>query len=404
MKTRRGDLKGMSAGLILTVLGGSNAFAETALTPASARDIIATMRPFPASAKTAVDSLLAFANGTRPTFTPGLTRPLVDFISSACTPDSGWELPERDGAAGAAYVVMIKTPLQQYLALNFHPDIPDYAVFPSALRYSAYLNSNAMHQAYARIATDPTGTDYTATGHLLGMEEITPNPESGSYFSYTNSRTFLRCKVADRDVLFSCSETLAPSTFSNRGVPVGPLDQALFYYSGKPGLNLSGMTWMLSRITRSTTLSVYIALSSNETAVATFAWLNAGWKGVNVTRASHILNSQISTLDFSRRIAQHPAVSAPVIASIVDSVNGLPSAALQADYARYLAYVQRWRDQDKQGVFCRSTFLQELYNPKENQDIPLRHQRALIIQERVRTLLGIPTWSVNTETGIVAKH
>ncbi|MEI8350891.1 MAG: hypothetical protein WCG36_01130 [bacterium] len=354
------------------------------------------LQAFPLEAKGALDSLFAYSAGAPAPFSPGMTRPLVDFVSRACATDSGWELPDLDGAAGSAYIVKVKVPLQQYLDLNFHPGIPDYAVFPASLRYSTCLNPSDMERAYACITAGPTGTQEYATGRLTGMEEITPNPESGGYFSYTNSRTFLRCRVEGRDVLFSCSETLAPSTSSSRGVLIGPLEHALFYYSEKPGLNLTGMTWMLSQIRHSATLSVYIALSSNETAVATFAWLNAGWKGMNVTRACHILNSQRHTLDFSRRIAQHPGVSAPLMASLITEVAHMPEPAVNTEYEKYLAYVKSWRDSEGKGLFSRSSLLQELYDSRTSDSLPMPYRRALLVQERVRTLLGIPTWSANT--------
>ncbi len=340
-----------------------------------------------------MESLLAFAADPDRPMSPCSLKPLVDFVSEASTRDSGWELPQRDGAEGAAYVVKIKVPLAQYLALNFHPGIPDYAVFPASLRYSTYLDSNAMQRAYACIGSGPTGTQDYVCGRLTGMEEITPNPESGCYFAYTNSRLFLRCKVEGRDVLFSCAETTSPSTFSHRGVPIGSLDQALYYYSEKPGLNLRGMTWLLSQISHSSTLSIYIALSSNETAVSTFAWLNAGWKGLNVTRASHILNSQINTLECSRRIAEDPRLSASTIASVVDTVNRMPLGAIDADYEKYLAYVKRWRDQDNKEARRQAALLQDLYDQKASQSVPLSHRRALLVQERIRTLMGVPTWS-----------
>lgn len=368
------------------------------------QQLIGTMKPLPAVAGSAIDMLLAFAGSPHASFDPAVVAPLVDFVRSSSVSDSGWELPARNGAAGSAYILKVKAALRHYLTLNFHPGIPDYAVFPSALRYSASLDSNAMQQAYASIRQGPTGTLQYAASRMIGMEEITPNPESGSYFSYTNSRVFLRCKVNDHDVLFSCAETLAPSTFSNRGVIVGPLEQALFYYSEKPGLNLPGMTWMLSQIRHSTTLSVYVALNSNETAVATFAWLNAGWKGLNVTRPGHILNSQKTTLDFSRRIAEDPRVSAPALTSIVETVNAMTPSEVDQEYERYLAYVRSWSDRSKQPDFCHASLLRDLYNPQNTQSVALPHRRALIVQERLRVLMHIPTWTREISAHTVAFH
>lgn len=388
-------------GMIL-LTASLGAYGSEAAPVSSAQNILDAMQPFPEEAKASLDALFTFTAAPQSSFSPCTVKPLVDFVSKVCVADSGWEMPKRDGAAGSAYIVKVKVPLPQYLALNFHPGIPDYAVFPAALRYSACLNSNAMQRAYDCIATGPSGTLQYVTAQMTGLEEITPNPESGCYFSYTNSRVFLRCKVEGQDVLFSCANTLSPSTFSNRGVPVGPLEQALFYYSEKPGLNLTGMTWMLSQIRCSTTLSLYIALNSNETAVATFAWLNAGWKGLNVTRAPHILNTQITTLDYSRRIAQHPKINAPAIASMVASVDAMSPAAIDVEYEKYLNYVRMWGDNNKKPAFSYAALLRCLYDLKASQSIPLSHRRALLIQERVRMLMDIPSWSSAPDAGAIA--
>lgn len=360
----------------------------------SAAEILDNMRPFPDSAKAAVDQLFAFAaSPDRKAFDPAAETNLVDFVTRACIKDSGWKLPPRAGAEGAAYVVTIAAPLQHYLDLNFNPGIPDYAVFPASLRYSTCPDEKTMQQVYASISAGLTGTLQYVTGKLSGMEEITPNPESGSYFSYTTSRTFLRCKVAGRDVLFSCAETTGPSTLSNRGALVGALDHGLFYYSEKPGLNVAGMTWMTSQIFHSTTLSIYIALNTRETAVANFAWLNAGWKGLNVTRALHILNSQKTTLDFSRKIAEHPQITPAALATMVSEIQGLSETHVNADYEKYLTYVRFWRDRTKAGFFSARNLLHDLYDAKVNDAITQPYRRALLVQERVRTILGIPTWS-----------
>jgi hypothetical protein len=402
MNSLVGVLTGILLSLVVTVLPVTGRDQVIASRPApeitryvsSAVDILAHMQPFPVEARAAVDNLLALAaNPRQPTFNPADEAALVNFVIRAGATDSGWKLPARDGAEGAAYVVTIAAPLQRYLQLNFNPGIPDYAVFPASLRHSSCADSQAMQAVYACINAGPTGTQKYVTGQVKGSEEITPNPESGSYFSYSNTRTFFRCKIGGRDVLFSCAETTAPSTLSNRGALVGPLDQGLFYYSEKPGLNVAGMTWMTSQIFHSTTLSVYVALNSNETAVANFAWLNAGWKGLNVTRAQHILNSQKTTLDFSRKIAEHPHITPETLSAMVSSVQGLPEAAVNAEYELYLLYVRAWRDRSKKGFFTARNLLHDLYDAKVNQGISRPYRCALLIQERVRVILGIPTWS-----------
>jgi len=375
---------------------------RTADHASSTQDIVDNMRPLPAGAQQSLEALFTAMTADGVPFSPGSGRALIEFVRRACLEDSGWKLASRQGAEGAAYMVKIEAPFQHFLSLNFTPGIPDYAVFPASLRYSTSLDSNALIRVYSLLGAGPAGGQTCVSGRLGGTEEITPNPESGSYFSYTNSRTFNRFSLDGCDVLLSCAQMTSPSTLSNRGAPVGPLNKALYYYSEKPGLNLPGMTWISSQITRSSTLSVYFSLGSNETAAASFAWLNAGWKGMNVIRAHHILHSQITTLDFSRRIAENPDVTAERMAAIVNDASHMSMAGLNTDYNRYLAYVRTCRDNAKPGFLCRSNILQDLYDSEKALTVPIPYRRALIVQEQVRSLLGIATWSAEPNGKTVA--
>ena len=383
------------------VMAGGVGLASPAGTPSlrtadhtsSTRDIVENMRPLPADAQCSLEVLYtAMMSGERRP-SPRSGQALVNFVRRVCAEDSGWKLDPREGAEGAAYVVRIESSFPRFLALNLDPDIPDYAIFPSSLRYSSCLDTQALSAVYACISRGPTGEGTCVSGRLTGTEEITPNPESGSYYSYTNTRAYARYSRDGCDVLLSCSELTGPSSFSSRGVPVGPADNALFYYSGKPGLNLPGMTWIKSQITRSSTLSLYCSLGSNETVAASFAWLNAGWKGMNVIRARHILNSQINTLDFTRRIAEHPAAAPERLAEILAAVNGMSAPEMDARYRRYLDYVQSWRDGSDRNYAGVGKLLRALYDPTAAATLPPAYRRALIAQEEIRALLGQATWS-----------
>jgi hypothetical protein len=79
----------------------------------------------------------------------------------------------------------------------------------------------------------------------------------------------------------------------------------------------------------------------------------------------------------------------------------MSGADVDIDYGRYLSYVRMWRD-TKQKPSCYSSLLKNLYDEKAAETIPLSHRRALLVQERVRSLMGVPTWSSLAAPGAVA--
>ena len=171
-----GLLTGMALGLVATVppvTGRDTALPhrpelELVRRVSTAAEINAQMRPFPAAAWASVDRLFSFvATPLQQPFNPTEATALVDFVTQACGADSGWKLPPLASAEGAAYVVTIAAPLQHYLDLNFNPGIPDFAVFPASLRYSACMDRKAMQQAYACIGMGPTGAQHNGVraGH-----------------------------------------------------------------------------------------------------------------------------------------------------------------------------------------------------------------------------------------------
>ena len=112
----------------------------------------------------------------------------------------------------------------------------------------------------------------------------------------------------------------------------------------------------------------------------------------------HISGGSKLTLRRVHRIVQGLTEQLDVDANVKFGVR-----TVDADYEKYLAYVRRWRDGDTSDS-QHNPLLQSLYDQKATQSIPLSHRRALLVQERMRTLMGISTWSAETGGGVLAQR
>ena len=399
---RRGALQALMAAATLAAAAGGSCAADDALPAADvavpgAEVVTRELQPLPEAVVKGLDSVVASISASNPALPAADAALLVRFVKTQGANGAVWKLPSRWSAQGACCMLVIPWPLGTYLEMNYHPGIPDHALFPASMRFSGVVSREQAVQAYERCTRAPVPAAHpAAVGRYASVEEIAPNPESGAYFVYTNLRTLARCTLDGSDALFSYGELIPPSSSSKRGVMVGPEDRALFYYSEKPGVNLPGLAWARSQIVLSKSLGVYVSIGPAQTVLAFFTWLDAGWKGVNLTRATHIVHTQQTLLDFIGRLARNPAVTPKRIAAVVAGVATAPQKTIDAEYGRYVTYVKAWRDNGRGGFFSRNSLLASLYDQDVLSRTHDRLRRAIIVQERMRCLLGTPTWSAYT--------
>ncbi|NLF38739.1 hypothetical protein GX586_04800 [bacterium] len=379
---------------------GSSFMSILRQTPPEETNVAAAAQALPDAVEASLTYLWDFMATTNAAFDPARVEAVVSFIATQPTNESDWVPASRGGADGSACIVSLPCALERILALSYEPGIPDYALYAAVLRHSAEVDATEVTDAYAQCAV-PAWTDAVAlvTRKYLCTEEITPNPESGTYYTYTNVRQMVRCMVGTYDTLFSFTQMLGPSSLSKRGAPVGPPENGLFYFSEKPGISLPGLVWLQSQIRSSRTVTLYIGTGSNSTAFCAFTWMNAGWRGLNVTRSSNILNTQKASMHLIRRIAGTPAATSSNVAAIVRTALAMPASDVNKEYEKYCAYVKEWREKEKGSLLKRVNInvnvntLGAVFDPETLLTMPMHYRRALVIQEHVRELLGMPTWS-----------
>lgn len=347
----------------------------------------------PASVTVSLDSLFAYAAEENTNITAAVFHPLVDFITRECRSGKAWKTVKEDIAYGAAIVTVFTNSMQTKLDLNYDPVIPDYALFPCSIRYSETTADR--QQLYDTIIRRPPVSNSLVHVSYMLKEYNTPNLHSGACYAYTNRKTFIRTTLRDRDIMVSLTKMQGTSTISKRGVPVGSEDDYLYYYSNDEGVIVPGFFWVKSRIYYSRSAVIHVSLTSNMVACASFSWLRAGWGGVNVTRSFHIYAVLRTIIDFQHSLMNSPNASSDNIQRIVREVDAMKEDAINREYDRYCRYVKEYdkKGQGKLFTLKRPTKLASWYDHTTLAQMSQKFRKAIIIQERIRQLLGRPTWS-----------
>ena len=347
----------------------------------------------PRSVETSLEALFAYSDGTSTNIDIAGIQSLTDFVRRECRSGKAWQSVKGNSVYGAAILTVFTNSMQDKLYLNYDPEIPDCVMFPGAIRHSDPL-ANAKHIVETVIRT-PLKSNSWAQASYIYKEYNTPNQQSGATYAYTNRKMLVRATVGGRDTMISLSTMLGMSTVSKCGMPIGPAQDNLYYYSNSEGLTLPGFFWMKSRIYYSRSAVIHVELSSNMFAFATITWLGAGWQGLNVTRSFHIYEVLRSIVDYQHRLLNCPEASRTNIYRIARSVNAMPEKAINREYEKYCRYTEQRYNEGKGRLFSlkKPTKLRRWFDKKTLETMPLKFRKALVLQEQIRQLLGTPTWS-----------
>jgi len=321
---------------------------------------------------------------------------MMAFIDTFARSNGGWRLATRWKAEGAGIMSVTTGSFPRQLLLNFSTNVPDYMLFPCSLRYSSPVKEDDYVVAFRSCVAGRPETNARVAASFLCVEETTPNLQSGTSYAYTNLRSIVRANVGGRDIMFSYSDMIGPSSIAVRGLPVGDPARHLYYVSTRQGTNLRFAYMASARMYISRSLVIYQQMGPDEMAVAVFSWVRAGWKGINVTRSASICTVLATVRDMRRQIASASNVTEQAVSRIVTETAALSSSEVSNRFAQYCAYVKA--ESDKSGnllsSMCTPGLLRNLYDQKALDALDLPRRRALIMQEHMRVLLGIPTWSV----------
>lgn len=295
--------------------------------------VAAEKRPLPETIHPAIDYLMRINADSRTSIAPGKLAPLIDFIRADKSPD------DRYASTGDAlpdplvyHEFDVRASLVTILRYAFHPAIPSHVLALSSVRHSHWKEVDGRPGALPpnlaeRLA--PPNTPFVI--HGVEHEEITPDLNSGAYYSYDLDRTLIMCRVAGRSIWISLARQMDVSDVGRKGFVLA--DQAWDYvYSGEKGINRMGLGWVDSYMYEAFSAIVYIQDAGNPQRVrcGIFKWLRAGWNGMNFVRRSHIRGGLERYARTYRNILESPRLPDPDrVAAAATNIRAMSRAQLQ---------------------------------------------------------------------------
>lgn len=198
------------------------------------------------------------------------------------------ELPDLHDANGVALGKTFQAPLAKILEYAYNPEVPSYLVLPSVVRLSGWYPGSDILNQDAPLHERLPAPDNPLVLHGREFEEITPDMFSGGYYRYDLKRLLALFRHQGRNVLISVAVQDGPSEVGRKGVV---LDDGTweYFYSGIEGLTKGGIGWMDTYLYEAFSVSVFVENPDGSTTNTVYKWLRAGWAGMNVVRAKHIL-------------------------------------------------------------------------------------------------------------------
>jgi hypothetical protein len=271
-------------------------------------------------------------------FHPEQLAGLLRFVDAPKREDAIYSAAPMDGASSSYLDVDVRMSLDDLLKYTFNPLIHGSASVPASLRTAAWKKSEKSGQGLPRIweLFDPNGTPVL----IRGMETVenTPDLSTGGYYRYTLFRTLILFRSGERRVVISLARQAGPSDVGKKGYILGKDEDWDYFYSGEPGLDVTGLGWVKSYMLESLGVSIYIesAPALPGVRVVNLKWLRAGWSGLNVVRSEHIHSGLKRFALTTKQILESPRL--PAVATLEDAclrISNLTEAQLREKMQAY---------------------------------------------------------------------
>jgi hypothetical protein len=295
--------------------------------------------PLPPEVVAGTKHLLSLAGaGNREAFHPERIAGLMDFVSRSKKDGMRYAAEAGDGFSSSYIEVDVRIRLADLLKYAFNPAIPWFATSPSSLRSSAWKQTDTPWTSLPRLweLLDASGDPVVIRG--LETVENTPDMFSGGYYRYDLHRTLIVFSTATRRTVISISKQVGVSDVGRKGYIVGDDDDWTYFYSGEPGLNVTGLGWVKSHMYDSAGISVYTEAGGEGGPVraANFKWLRAGWSNINMVQNSHIHSGMLRFARAFKEVLESPRLpTVNAFESDCRKIAGLSDSAMRDQMKSY---------------------------------------------------------------------
>ena len=282
--------------------------------------------------------------GNRESFQPERIAGFMEFVARS-KKDGVRYTAESGNAFSSSYNELdVRTSLADLLQYAFNPAIPWFATSPSSLRSSSWRQTD---QPWANLPRlwELLGKD-DAPVVIRGLEAVenTPDVSSGGYYRYDLHRTLIVFKNGSRSTVISISKQANVSDVGRKGYIVGNDGDWNYFYSGEPGLNVTGLGWVKSYMYDSAGINVYTESGPDRAMVraASFKWLRAGWSNINMVQNDHIYQGMMRFARAFKEVMESPRLPAvKTFENDCRKIAALSDSALRDQMASYRQLLAR---------------------------------------------------------------
>jgi len=239
--------------------------------------------------------------------------PLLSFVSDSLDPKNTIYTNGDRFNPSAFYRFDIERSLEKIIQYGFNPDISSVLLRPSSVRLSRWSKVEGQKKKLPKLWQYLS--DLSSPVIVRGVEhiEITPDTNSGTYFSYDMNRTFILFKYKGRKIMISLSDQIDKSAVGKKGLILGPDENWDYLYTDEEGINKMGLGWVRSRIYKSNNIMIFYDNNREGSSVrcAVFNWIKAGWAGLNMVNNQHIYNGIIRFANNFKAILENATLPAP---------------------------------------------------------------------------------------------
>ncbi len=318
---------------------------------------------------------------------PAQVAALINFVDA--TPnDTSLTLKERNNMEGVLHTFQIDSSFGNLLNYIYNPDMPAYVTSPSSLQKRQWITPEMEKKLHHLIHE----AEETVTAIVLRGEEsetITPDTNTGSYYSYSQNRLVTLLPGSSGPIMLSLSLQDQISDIGRRGCIVGEDQNWDYLYSDKTGLNKLGLGWVDSYMYGAYSVIVYIPdPATNTVKVGIFKWLNAGWQKINMVRSHHILGGIKRFAADLKGVLESPDL--PEANEIVDKYLELQkkdTKELRRLVAPYLELISTAEDAGT----CPSSFISSVASGEYLEQMSSEEIIRILLLEYIKTQIGDKT-------------
>ena len=290
--------------------------------------------------------------------------------------------------------------LSQILKLSYNPELPSFLTNPTSVRLSYWTHFEDGLENIPKLweFLDGGKLPIIARGHEI--VENTPDLNTGGYYRYGLDRTLILTKHQGNNLLISLSKQTDVSDVGKKGLVLGSDDDWNYLYSGKKGLNKSGLGWIKSYMYDSFSAVVYYEIPGEKPQVkcGAFKWLNAGWRNINMVKAHHIHRGMLRYAQAFKAIVENPSL--PEVPVIVDTFNRIEAMEIGNLQQLYLAYLKSFREYHADNKVLSSGWVAECVLDGQVEKLDPREIRAAIMLDYIKSILGKPHYLDAAKLGI----